>query len=181
VFAIDQLVEIAIRALSPAVNDTFTALTCIDWLSAGLCQLSQRVLAEGVYRDRSGAIRLIEADPSYRRMVDRSFDKVRQAGRGMPAVLIRLLESVNHVMESTVSRDQRQVLLRQAEMIMRGAEEDVDEEQDLEDIRRRYRTIRSTAIVSDDSTTTVSRTLAVELAPPGADGHRRGGSFLRRR
>ncbi len=36
VFAIDQLVEIAIRALSPAVNDTFTALTCIDWLSAGL-------------------------------------------------------------------------------------------------------------------------------------------------
>ena len=36
VFAIDQLVEIAIRALSPAVNDTFTALTCIDWLSDGL-------------------------------------------------------------------------------------------------------------------------------------------------
>ena len=36
VFAIDQLVEIAIRALSPAVNDTFTALTCIDWISAGL-------------------------------------------------------------------------------------------------------------------------------------------------
>ena len=40
VFAIDQLVEIAIRALSPAVNDTFTALTCIDWLSAGLSRLS---------------------------------------------------------------------------------------------------------------------------------------------
>ncbi len=38
VFAIDQLVEIAIRALSPAVNDTFTALTCIDWLTAGLSQ-----------------------------------------------------------------------------------------------------------------------------------------------
>jgi uncharacterized membrane protein len=40
VFAIDQLVEIAIRALSPAVNDTFTALTCIDWLSAGLSEIS---------------------------------------------------------------------------------------------------------------------------------------------
>jgi uncharacterized membrane protein len=40
VFAIDQLVEIAIRALSPAVNDTFTAITCIDWLTAGLCRLS---------------------------------------------------------------------------------------------------------------------------------------------
>src|SRR6202035_1274829 len=35
-FAVDQLVEIAIRALSPAVNDTFTAMTCIDWLGASL-------------------------------------------------------------------------------------------------------------------------------------------------
>ena len=47
VFAIDQLVEIAIRALSAAVNDTFTALTCIDWLSAGLAEISSRVLDEG--------------------------------------------------------------------------------------------------------------------------------------
>jgi uncharacterized membrane protein len=34
-FAVDQLVEIAVRALFPAVNDTFTALTCIDWLASG--------------------------------------------------------------------------------------------------------------------------------------------------
>src|SRR3989440_6643042 len=86
VFAIDQLVEIAIRALSPAVNDTFTALTCIDWLCDGLSKLSGRRLSEGVYRDRLGRIRLIEAGPSYARMVNRAFDKVRQAGRGMPAV-----------------------------------------------------------------------------------------------
>ncbi len=39
-FAIDQLAEIAIRALSPAVNDTFTALTCIDWLGDGLCKVT---------------------------------------------------------------------------------------------------------------------------------------------
>ena len=41
-FAVDQLVEIAIRALSPAVNDTFTALTCIDWLGEGLCKIAPR-------------------------------------------------------------------------------------------------------------------------------------------
>ena len=39
-FGIDQLVEIAIRALSPAVNDTFTALTCIDWLGDSLCKIA---------------------------------------------------------------------------------------------------------------------------------------------
>ena len=41
-FAIDELVEIAIRALSPAINDTFTALTCIDWLVDALCRISAR-------------------------------------------------------------------------------------------------------------------------------------------
>ena len=46
-FAIDQLVEIAIRALSPAVNDTFTALTCIDWLGDALCKITATGLPDG--------------------------------------------------------------------------------------------------------------------------------------
>jgi uncharacterized membrane protein len=138
VFAIDQLVEIAIRALSPAVNDTFTALTCIDWLSAGLCRISTRKLAEGVYRDRLGRIRLIESDPSYPRMVNRATDKIRQASRGMPAVVIRLMDSLAHVIEYTTSSEQRAVLRRQADMVLRAAEEDIDEPNDLAQVRERY-------------------------------------------
>ncbi|MGA3148543.1 MAG: DUF2254 domain-containing protein [Acidimicrobiales bacterium] len=139
VFAIDQLVEIAIRALSPAVNDTFTALTCIDWLSAGLGQVSGRPLAEGIYRDRFGRVRLIETDPSYARMVDRAFDKIRQSSAGMPAVIIRMLDSLSSVAFRTVTPEQRDVLIRQAEMILRSAEMSVSEVDDLEEIRVRYR------------------------------------------
>jgi uncharacterized membrane protein len=138
VFAIDQLVEIAIRALSAAVNDTFTALTCIDWLSAGLSEISSRVLEEGVYRGRSGKVRLIEFDPSYGRMVNRAFDKVRQAARAMPAVIIRMIDALAHIAENTTSPQQRAVLKRQADMIMRGAEQEVPEENDLADIRVRF-------------------------------------------
>ncbi len=141
VFAIDQLVEIAIRALSPAVNDTFTALTCIDWLSAGLIQVSSRKLSEGIYRDRFNRVRLIETDPSYARMVNRAFDKVRQSARGMPAVIIRLLDSLANVAASTTSAEQRSVLIRQAKMILQNAEESVDEANDLADIRDRYRRV----------------------------------------
>jgi len=139
VFAIDQLVEIAIRALSPAVNDTFTALTCIDWLSAGLSQVSSRTLSEGVYRDRFHRVRLIETDPSYARMVNRAFDKIRQSSRGMPAVLIRMLDALSSVASETTSLEQRRILTRQAEMILLSAEESVPEANDLEDIRFRYR------------------------------------------
>jgi len=138
VFAIDQLVEIAIRALSPAVNDTFTALTCLDWLAAGLSRVSGRTLAEGVYRDKVGRVRLIESDPSYARMVNRTFDKVRQAARGMPAVVIRILDSIGAVMEATTTDEQRRVLMRQADMVFRGAEESVAEPNDRRDIERRY-------------------------------------------
>jgi uncharacterized membrane protein len=140
-FGVDQLVEICIRALSAAVNDTFTALTCIDWLSAGLGRVSRRVLDEGVYRDSTGRVRLIEFDPSYARMVNRAFDKIRQAARGMPAVLIRLVDSLGSIMLDTTSQDQRAVLRRQADMVLRLAEETVTEPNDLEEIRFRYRRI----------------------------------------
>lgn len=138
VFAIDQLVEIAIRALSSAVNDTFTALTCIDWLSAGLGRVSGRALDEGVYRDGGGHVRLIEYDPSYARMVNRSFDKIRQAAGAMPAVLIRLVDSVGSIMLDTTSPGQRAVLRRQADMVLGLAEQTVAEPDDLEEIRFRY-------------------------------------------
>jgi uncharacterized membrane protein len=158
VFAIDQLVEIAIRALSPAVNDTFTALTCIDWLSAGLSQVSGRSISEGVYRDKFNRVRLIETDPSYDRMVNRSFDKVRQAARGMPAVIIRMLDALAIVAAATMSHQQRRVLTRQAEMILRAAEESVSEPNDLEDIRNRYQRLMALAAAADDPEVTRSST-----------------------
>jgi uncharacterized membrane protein len=138
VFAIDQLVEIAIRALSPAVNDTFTALTCIDWLSAGLSRVSGRALSEGVYRDRFGRVRLIESDPSYARMVNRAFDKTRQSARGMPAVIIRMMDALSSITEQTNSEEQRRILTRQAEMVYQSAAESVPDPNDRADIQLRY-------------------------------------------
>jgi uncharacterized membrane protein len=137
-FAIDQLVEIAIRALSPAVNDTFTAMTCIDWLSDGLCKISVRWNPQRSHRDSQGYVRLLTAEPSYARLVDRSFDKVRQAGRGMPAVLIRQLDALGRIMEHTVTPEQRATLLQQADRIMRSAGESIPEPDDRADVEQRY-------------------------------------------
>ena len=138
VFAIDQLVEIAIRALSPAVNDTFTALTCLDWLSSGLNRISGRDFSERVYRDDEGRVRLIGADWSYPKMVNRAFDKIRQAARGMPAVMMRILDSLIAVAEATNSEAQRDVLLRQGEMVLNSARESVTDQNDLEDISSHF-------------------------------------------
>ena len=137
-FAIDQLVEIAIRALSPAVNDTFTALTCIDWLSEGLCAVTAAWSSRRVHFDDEGKVRVISAEVSYVRFIDRAFDKIRQAGSGMPAVMIRQLEALAKVMEYTSTSEQQRVLLEQADMILRSCEESVSEPADRADVRRRY-------------------------------------------
>jgi uncharacterized membrane protein len=145
-FAIDQLVEIAIRALSPAVNDTFTAMTCIDWLADGLSKLTARWNPQSVHRDRHGFIRVIAVAPSYDRLVDRAFDKIRQAGRGMPAVMIRQLDALTRVMEHTSDEYQREVLLRQAEMILRSSKTFVSEPSDVADIEQRYDRLLGAAV-----------------------------------
>ncbi len=140
-FGIDQLVEIAIRALSPAVNDTFTAMTCIDWLGENLCKIVTRWHPARVHRDGRGFIRLISAEPSYNRLVQRSFEKIRESSMGMPAVMIRELEALARIMTETTSDGQRRVLLEQAAMIDRASERSVPEAADRADIRRRYEAI----------------------------------------
>jgi uncharacterized membrane protein len=137
-FAIDQLVEVAIRALSPAVNDTFTALNCIDWLGDCLCRACAESLPSGIYRDASGHVRLIEPGITQERLIKGATDKIRQAGRGMPAVLIRQLENLRKVMEAAFTPGQREVILHHADMILRASEESVAEEADRRDVQAAY-------------------------------------------
>jgi uncharacterized membrane protein len=137
-FAVDQLVEIAIRALSPAVNDTFTALTCIDWLGEGLCRVAVVWEPQEIYRDPYDVIRLITVPVSYDEMVDRAFRKIRQASRGMPAVMIRQLDALTVIMYETTDDSERAVLVRQAEMIRGSAQETIPYEPDRADVMRRY-------------------------------------------
>jgi uncharacterized membrane protein len=136
-FGIDQLVEIAIRALSPAVNDTFTAMTCIDWLGDSLCKIAVEWRPQSCHRDGLGIIRLITAPVSYERLVQRSFEKIRQAADGMPAVLIRQLDALSTIM-AAAPPGRSQVLLDQAAMIARVSARSVPEPADQADITARY-------------------------------------------
>jgi uncharacterized membrane protein len=140
-FAIDQLVEVALRALSPAVNDTFTGLNCIDWLSDCLCHAYAQQLPSGVYCDAHGNVRVIEPVITYDGLLKRATDKIRQAGRGMPAVLIRQLEGMQKVMTLVTTPDQRETLLHHARLVLEAGEQSVAEEADRQDIRSAYGTL----------------------------------------
>jgi uncharacterized membrane protein len=154
-FAVDQLVEIAIRGLSSAVNDTFTALTCIDWLGESLCRIAADWDPRPVRRDAGGRIRLITAPVSYDRLVERAHEKIRQASAGMPAIMIRQLSALIKIAESTDDPARRAVLLRQGEMIHRLCLGTVAEPADRADVERRYAAL-----------------VALRSAAPGAEAQR---------
>ncbi|UQX11527.1 DUF2254 domain-containing protein [Candidatus Mycobacterium methanotrophicum] len=140
-FGFDQLVEIALRALSPAVNDTFTGMTCVDWIADCLCRLSTSWHPQRIRRDAAGNIRVIAFVADFNRLVERSFDTIRQAAIGMPAIMIRQLDALAKVIEQTPDRKRRTVLLREAEAIQRLSLATVTEPTDRDDVTRRYEAV----------------------------------------
>jgi uncharacterized membrane protein len=137
-FGFDQLVEIALRALSPAVNDTFTALTCIDWLGDCLCRITIGWHPQRIRRDDAGHIRVIAHEADFSRLIERAFEKIRQAAEGMPAVMIRQLDALAKITEQTSDTARRRNLLHQADMIQRANLRSVLEQADRADVTRRY-------------------------------------------
>ncbi len=100
--------------------------------------ISQRWVSDRrVHRDDAGHVRLIEAGISYERLVDRAFDKIRQAGRGMPAVVIRQIDSVGLILETAERPDHRAVLRAHADMLVRSIDAIADPG-DRADVQARY-------------------------------------------
>lgn len=77
-FPINQLVEIALRAISPAVNDPFTAIRCIDRLSAGLSHLAQKDFPSPYRYDRDHNLRVIADPVTFAGLTDAAFNQIRQ-------------------------------------------------------------------------------------------------------
>lgn len=140
-FPILQLVEIALRAISPAVNDPFTAIRCIDRLSAGLSHLAQRDFPSPYRYDQDNNLRVIASPVTFAGLTDAAFNQIRQYGRSDVAVTIRLLEAIALIANYTRNRKDRAALLRHADMIERGSREGVSEELDRKNVEQRYQAV----------------------------------------
>lgn len=140
-FAIHQLVEIAARALSPGINDPYTAITCLDRLGAALCYLTKRAFPAHDRYDGDGRLRVIAKPVTFAGITNAAFDQIRQYSRSSVAVTIRLLETLKTVAAHTRTEEQRQAILRQADMIARASKEALPEKNDNEDVQERYQAL----------------------------------------
>jgi uncharacterized membrane protein len=130
-FSFHQLVEIAVRALSPGINDPFTAIACVDRLGSGLCRLARRDMPSAQRFDPHGRLRLLAPGSSFAGIVDMAFNQIRQSARSNPAVAIRMLDAIAQIAGHVRRVQDAACLQRQAGMIVRGAQEAVPEPYDL--------------------------------------------------
>ena len=137
-FSINQLVEIASRALSPGINDPFTAVRCIDQLSAALCHLVQKEVPSAYRYDDEDKLRVIAEPVSFVNVIDAAFNQIRQYGQTSVAVTMRLLEAIAVIASFTHTKVDRAALLRHANMIERGSHKGIPEELDQKDVKERY-------------------------------------------
>ncbi|MBE9169758.1 DUF2254 domain-containing protein [Pleurocapsales cyanobacterium LEGE 06147] len=140
-FPIAQLVEIALRAISPAVNDPFTAIRCIDRLGDGLSRLAQRDFPSPYRYDDDDNLRVIAEPVTFAGLIDVAFNQLRQYGKSDVAVTIRLLEAIAIVAGYIHNQQERTVLLRHAEKIWRDSRREISEQLDLKDIEERYEAV----------------------------------------
>ncbi|MBD2039311.1 DUF2254 domain-containing protein [Microcoleus sp. FACHB-672] len=136
-FCINQLVEIALRAISPGINDPFTAIQCIDQLSAALCRLAQRDFPSPYRYDDEHNLKLIANSVTFPGLTDDAFNQIRQYGGSDVAVTIRLLEAIAAIAQYTRNRKDREALLHHATMIERGSQT-LSEEHDRKDVEEQY-------------------------------------------
>jgi uncharacterized membrane protein len=136
-YAVRQLVEVAVRALSPGINDPNTAMSVLDRLGAALCELAPRYLASGVVWRRDRVV-LVVPRIDYGGLVDTMFHMIRQNGSRSPAVLIRLLEVLTAVADCETDATRLGELRRHAELVLRAAQENITSQSDLADVRTRH-------------------------------------------
>ncbi|MBM6583591.1 MULTISPECIES: DUF2254 domain-containing protein [Microvirga] len=91
-YGLRQLVEIALRAVSPGINDPFTAVAVLDQLGAALEEIFQRSLQPVVWRDKGGVVRVIAQRSDAIGLTNAAFDAIRQASSQLPTVLIRMAD-----------------------------------------------------------------------------------------
>ncbi len=136
-FAVRQLVEVAVRALSPGVNDPFTAIAVLDRLGAALSQLAPRHLMGRVVL-RGGRAVLHRRVTDYDGLCDAMFHLIRQNAAGSAAVLIRLLEVLAEVLAIERAPARRATLRRHADLALAVGEAGITDPAGLASLRDRH-------------------------------------------
>ena len=128
-FGVLQIVDIALKAISPAVNDPSTAISCVDQLSRILIRFASREPPEDLLYDPPGIVRATIGWIHFERMLEAAFEQIRMYSKTDVAVSLRLLRALGDIAASTPDPEFRRVLVERGKRIVAGCAEKLGEEE----------------------------------------------------
>ena len=135
-FGIRQLVDIAIKAIGPSINDPYTATQAVQHLSVILVALTRRDLNDQVLTDADGTTRVVIPISSFDNYLELVCSHVRQEAAGRPRVMVALLRLLEDVAATTDNLVHQRAISRQIELVLTDARREIAQEADLEELRR---------------------------------------------
>lgn len=140
-FGIRQIVDMAIKALSPGVNDTSTAVMCVDYLSSILARLAGRQFPQVHYYEGE-TLRLIAIVPSFEGLLAEAFDQIRSSAENNVAILARLLGALDTISSLTIKRSYLRALDEQLQCIAELVDRTIEASHDRERLESRMSELR---------------------------------------
>jgi uncharacterized membrane protein len=148
-FGVLQIVDIALKAISPAVNDPTTAINCIDQLSRVLIRVGAHEPPEPHYYDPPGVLRLTLPWIGFEGLLDSAFEQIRLYAKADMAVSLRLLRAFADIGSSTPVIEIRAGLADRGRRIVDGCAERLGEHE-LHQMRSRLETLEKIAAAPPD-------------------------------
>lgn len=143
-FGVLQIVDVALKAISPAVNDPTTAITCVDQLSRILILFASREPPEKLLYDPPGMVRASIEWIHLERLLEAAFEQIRMYSKSDVAVSLRLLRALSDIAASTPDPEFRRILAEHGMRTVAGCAEQLGE-QELIALRARQAALESLA------------------------------------
>ena len=141
-FGVLQIVDVALKAISPAVNDPTTAINCIDQLSRILIRFASREPPEDLLYDPPGIVRASIAWIRFERLLEAAFEQIRMYSKTDVAVSLRLLRALGDIAASTPDPEFRRILVERGMRTVAGCAEKLGEHE-LRELRARLAALES--------------------------------------
>lgn len=145
-FSIRQLVEIALRALSPGINDPYTANAVVDRLTLSIAFVMTRGAAKSVWQDQDGKVRLIAPVSTFDGIADAAFNQIRQ--QALPAVLIHMADNIGKLLQQADTAH-RAALEKHLKLVVDAGRRSIAADEDLAVLEARAKEARQNGKGSD--------------------------------
>ena len=146
-FGVLQIVDVALKAISPAVNDPTTAINCVDQLSRILIRFASREPPEDLLYDPPGIVRASIGWIHFERLLEAALEQIRMYSKTDVAVSLRLLRALGDIAASTPDAEFRRILVEQGMRTVAGCAEKLGEEE-LKELRARQASLESFTAIS---------------------------------